>query len=113
MSRRLAVPSTIVLTIGLLFTALPTQAGAFRDGLPLRFRAMCSRIVRADGRHEEVPSKMVSQLAAGDRLRVETAGGGGFGAAAQRDRAAVETDLADGKVSREAARKCYGWTGES
>ena len=56
---------------------------------------------------------MVSQLAAGDRLRVETAGGGGFGAAAQRDRAAVETDLADGKVSREAARKCYGWTGES
>ncbi len=33
MSRRLAVPSTIVLTIGLLFTALPTQAGAFRDGL--------------------------------------------------------------------------------
>jgi N-methylhydantoinase B/oxoprolinase/acetone carboxylase alpha subunit len=72
-----------------------------------------SLIVRADGRHEEIPSKMVSQLAAGDRLRVETAGGGGFGAAAQRDRAAVETDLADGKVSREAARKCYGWTGES
>jgi N-methylhydantoinase B len=71
-----------------------------------------SQIVRADGSREEIPSKTATQLAAGDRLRIETAGGGGFGPAAERDRLALEADLADGKVSPDAARRHYDWADE-
>jgi len=38
-------------------------------------------VQRRDGRHEEVPGKATLSLAAGDRLIVETPGGGGFGPA--------------------------------
>ena len=54
---------------------------------------------RASGRYE---------LKAGDRFLMQSAAGGGFGAARARDRAAVETDVAEGYVSREAAAKVYG-----
>ena len=69
-----------------------------------------SVIVRADGRSEVISSKLVTQLDAGDRLIVETAGGGGFGPPAERGRGALEADIADGKVGGEAARGRYGWT---
>ena len=36
-------------------------------------------IYRADGRIEKIPSKLVTQLRARDRVVIETAGGGGFG----------------------------------
>jgi N-methylhydantoinase B len=36
-------------------------------------------IIRVDGRQEELPSKGSWDLAAGDRVRIETPGGGGFG----------------------------------
>jgi N-methylhydantoinase B len=70
-----------------------------------------SWIQRADGSREEILSKLVTKLAKGDRLIVETAGGGGFGPPAERDPAALAEDRADGKVSPEAARRCYGWKG--
>jgi N-methylhydantoinase B len=70
-----------------------------------------SWIQRADGSREEIPSKLATRLAKGDRLIVETAGGGGFGPPAERDPAALAEDRADGKVSPEAARRCYGWKG--
>jgi N-methylhydantoinase B/oxoprolinase/acetone carboxylase alpha subunit len=35
--------------------------------------------VRADGREEEVAGHATLTLAAGDRLRIETPGGGGYG----------------------------------
>ena len=38
-------------------------------------------LIRADGRVEELPSKFTRHLEPGDRLRVETAGGGGWGTA--------------------------------
>jgi N-methylhydantoinase B len=60
-----------------------------------------SWIDRADGRREEIPSKCVASLAAGDRVRVATAGGGGWGPPTERPRAAVEGDLADGKIGPE------------
>lgn len=43
----------------------------------------CGRntVIRADGREETVGSKAQLRLGAGDRLRIETPGGGGFGAA--------------------------------
>ncbi len=39
-----------------------------------------NRVVRADGSEEELPGACTLELVAGDRLRVETPGGGGFGA---------------------------------
>ena len=66
-----------------------------------------SEIRRADGRVEEIRSKIVTMLRAGDRVVVETAGGGGFGAARERTRSEVEADLRNGKVSLEAARRLY------
>ena len=54
---------------------------------------------RADGAAETVPSKDVFNLSPGDRLTIETAGGGGFGNPAERDHALSEADLKNGKVS--------------
>lgn len=36
-------------------------------------------LIHADGREEELPSKFTRRLAPGDRLRIETPGGGGWG----------------------------------
>jgi len=58
---------------------------------------------------EELFSKTANiALAPGDSVRIETPGGGGYGAPAERPRARIEQDLADGKISAEAARKDYG-----
>ena len=46
----------------------------------------------------------------GDRLIVETPGGGGIGDPKERDRAQIERDLRDGLVSAEGARSNYGYT---
>ena len=37
--------------------------------------------LRADGRAEELPGRATVRLAPGDRLRIETPGGGGWGVA--------------------------------
>ena len=60
----------------------------------------CARsvVVRISGEIEEIPSKAVTRLKAGDRLIVETAGGAGYGPAGDREPAVVERDLCDGKV---------------
>jgi N-methylhydantoinase B len=47
-------------------------------------------------------------LANGDVLRVMSPGGGGYGNPRERDRAAVERDLGEGKISAAAAREVYG-----
>jgi N-methylhydantoinase B len=60
-----------------------------------------SEIVRADGTIEVIPSKIVARLNKGDRLVVGTAGGAGRGSPDGRDRAAVQSDLDNGKVSAE------------
>lgn len=70
----------------------------------------CARgvIHRRTGETEEIPSKIVTDLMAGERLVIETAGGGGFGDPSARDRACLEQDRADEKVSARAARDLYG-----
>ncbi len=65
-------------------------------------------IRRANGRVEEIRSKIVTTLGPGDRVVVETAGGGGFGEARERARSEVEDDMRNGKVSTGAARHVYG-----
>ena len=57
-----------------------------------------SVIHRADGTEEEIPSKIVTRLRKGDRVVIETAGGGGYGDTAKRAQAARAADVADGKV---------------
>jgi N-methylhydantoinase B len=47
-------------------------------------------------------------LKRGDRLLLETPGGGGFGEPADRDRAAIRRDVALGYVSADAACRDYG-----
>jgi N-methylhydantoinase B len=49
------------------------------------------------------------RLAAGDRVVLETGGGGGYGPPRERARAAVTRDLARGYISREAAARDYGF----
>ncbi len=70
-----------------------------------------SRILRTGGEEEVVPSKLVTRLAKGDRLVIETAGGGGYGVPAARPAAVVESDVVDGKVGRTAATTQYGREG--
>ncbi len=65
---------------------------------------------QADGFHEPpMASKMVGiRIARGQRLRLETPGGGGYGDARTRDPGAVLRDVQLGYVTREAAARDYG-----
>ena len=64
-------------------------------------------IERADGT-TQVALKEAVMLKAGDRVRIHTGGGGGFGDPGRRDRDRVRTDVLRGYVSPEAARTTYG-----
>jgi N-methylhydantoinase B len=66
-----------------------------------------SWITRADGTKEVIASKAVTRLHPGDRLVIETAGGGGYGSPDGRQPQSLTADVADGKVSRAAAKKVY------
>ena len=70
-----------------------------------------SWVERKDGRIEEVASKLVGRLEVGDKLVISTAGGGGWGEPNARDYAKVAADVANGKVSAEAAERMYRATG--
>jgi N-methylhydantoinase B len=68
-------------------------------------------VVRADGREVELstPGKVTGlALTAGDRVVMQSAGGGGFGDPLARDPEAVREDVRAGVVSRERARDGYG-----
>lgn len=62
-------------------------------------------LVAASGEVEKLPSKVTAPLAAGDRLRFQQAGAGGWGPPSERAAAAVRADLADGKITLEYARR--------
>lgn len=67
-----------------------------------------STVIRKDGRVDEIPSKAIVHLQRGDRVRLETPGGGGWGPPEQRDPKRVEADALSGKVSAEALARYYG-----
>lgn len=50
-------------------------------------------------------------LQPGDRVRVRTPGGGGYGDPAKRDPAAIAEDVRLGRYTPEQARALWGWTG--
>ncbi len=68
------------------------------------------RFEQSDGWHEApMASKMVGiRLARGQRLRIESPGGGGYGPAAERDPAKIAEDVRLGYVTAEAAARDYG-----
>ncbi len=67
-------------------------------------------IRNADGPDREALSSKVShiEMRAGDSMRLETAGGGGYGEPASRAPAALGADIRDELVSRENAERDYG-----
>lgn len=81
-----------------------SQAPGLNGGLP--GASAYSVIRRAHGTEEVIPSKALTILNKGDRVIVETPGGGGYGDPKLRGR--VAEDVANGKVSAEAARTLYG-----
>jgi N-methylhydantoinase B len=50
-------------------------------------------------------------LSPGDRVRVQTPGGGGYGEPAMRDPKAIAEDVRLGRYSAEQAKRLWGWTG--
>jgi N-methylhydantoinase B len=65
-------------------------------------------ITAPDGAVRHVRKATQHPIAAGERVRILTGGGGGFGPAAERDAAAVRRDVQEGYVTPEAARRDYG-----
>ncbi|MCS7006292.1 MAG: hydantoinase B/oxoprolinase family protein [Thermoleophilia bacterium] len=63
---------------------------------------------RADGSTEHLPPMVSTTVHAGDLFVHRTAGGGGYGDPLERDPQAVAADVADEKVSAQAALEEYG-----
>ena len=66
---------------------------------------------RPDGTELVLPSMFSTTIQPGDVYVHRTAGGGGWGDPAERDPQRIADDVADGKVTRAAARADYGWDG--
>ena len=62
----------------------------------------------ADGSEQVVYKATEVEIAAGDTVTFLTAGGGGYGDPAERDRDALAHDVAEGLVSPDAAATRYG-----
>jgi N-methylhydantoinase B len=78
-----------------------------QGGLP---GTVSSNVLRhPDGSEEVLPSMFSTTIQAGDVYVHRTAGGGGWGDPRRRDPAAVAEDVADGKITPEAAEELYGW----
>lgn len=70
----------------------------------------CSRTIHisAEGERKELPGLVQLSLKAGEAIRVEQSGGGGWGDPRARDAAAVLEDVANGYVSADGAKRDYG-----
>lgn len=67
-------------------------------------------LAHEDGTVEELPSKITLAVNRGDRIKVVTPGGGGWGDPLQRDREAVQNDVREEFISPERARDVYGFS---
>jgi N-methylhydantoinase B len=72
--------------------------------------ALAESVLNPQGNGERLHSKETRQIKRGDILSFRLSGAGGYGAAAERDRAAIARDVAEGYVSKEAALRDYGWS---
>ncbi|TSJ60163.1 hydantoinase B/oxoprolinase family protein [Starkeya sp. 3C] len=64
-------------------------------------------------REEALSSKFIRGFGAGDVLSVTMAAAGGYGPAEQRDRAAIEADIRQGKMTPAHAARVYGYRAEA
>lgn len=71
----------------------PAGALGGTDGSPTKIT-----VFAPDGSVMPLPSKMTLTLQPGTIVRVDTSGGGGYGNPENRDRAAIEADVADGRL---------------
>lgn len=64
--------------------------------------------VTHNGVDTELPGKVLAhRLVAGDRVVIETQGGGGFGSPAERSQSSITRDLAEGRITAAAVRQSY------
>ena len=73
-----------------------------------RARGQHCYVIKADGSKTLIPTKVFIHLNQGDRLRIETPGGGGWGDPRQRDRQRVRHDVEEGLISPRRATEVYG-----
>ena len=66
------------------------------------------RLTRADGSEESPPGKFLTTVRKGDVIRIQLAGGGGYGDPLRRDPARVLRDVCEGKVTIAKASENYG-----
>jgi N-methylhydantoinase B len=71
--------------------------------------ALAESILNPDGNGEKLHSKETREIKQGDVLSFRLSGAGGYGPPEKRDHAAIARDIADGYITREAARRDYGW----
>ena len=62
---------------------------------------------------KKITDKGIYKIPAGERLILQTPGGGGVGDPAERNREAVARDLKEGLISDEAAKKIYNFDGRT
>ncbi|MPZ59581.1 MAG: hypothetical protein GEU91_24525, partial [Rhizobiales bacterium] len=79
--------------------------GVVGGGAPNRARCVFNP---GTDREEALPILAMRQLKAGDTMRIELAGGGGYGRPSERSEQLVLSDVRDGLVSIEAAQAQYG-----
>jgi N-methylhydantoinase B len=65
-------------------------------------------LAHPDGSQEEIPSKTVLTIRAGDLMRIWTSGGGGYGDPLERPVELVLDDVLDGRVTATGAARDYG-----
>lgn len=81
----------------------PKGVAGGREGMRARF------VVRVGTDKEyETPASARVEMHQGERFLLQSAGGGGYGEPRERDRAALDRDIAEGYVSKDAAVKDYG-----
>jgi len=79
--------------------------GVFGGQAGMKF---ATRIERSDGRAEAIPAKgRAAIVQRGDRVIIQAPGSGGYGDPRERPAALVASDLADGYITQEAARRVY------
>jgi N-methylhydantoinase B len=84
---------------------VPTGVFGGRDGRRARLMKV------GPGGEEALYSKIAHlELAQGEAIRLETAGGGGYGDPRLRPRERVERDVREGRISPESAYRHYGYT---
>jgi len=71
-------------------------------------RGAYGMVTSPDGSVRQLPTKVFATLSQGDRLRIETPGGGGWGDPQERDGNAIAKDIEEGLISRERAGSVYG-----